>query len=88
MASILSNYFDSAQAVREGCAGSYKTEYALRAVIVAALASAVATANNDIFTTTASVSGYSAQDIQNNVAVLRSGGFTTSQSGTTLTIAW
>jgi len=88
MASLHSGYFDNAQSVREGCNASYKTEYALRAVIVAALAAAVATANNDIFTTTASVSGYSGQDIQNNVALLRNGGFTTSQSGTTLTISW
>jgi hypothetical protein len=88
MASNNTDYFDNAQSVREGCTSSYKTEYALRAVIVAALAAAVATSNNDVFTTTASVSGYPAIDIQNNVSALRADGFTVTQSGTTLTISW
>jgi hypothetical protein len=81
-------YFTDAQSVREACATSYKTEYALRAAIVAALAAQVATTNNDLFTTTVSVSGYSSQDLQNNIALLRMGGFTATLSGTTLTIAW
>ena len=88
MASLLGNYFDSAQSVREGCCMTYKTEYALRAAIIAALAAQVAVTTNDTFSTTVSVSGYSQQDIQNNLQVLRGGGFTTSISGTTLTISW
>jgi hypothetical protein len=88
MAAPLNAYFSNAQCVREGCSSTYKTEFALRAAIIAALAAQVAVTNNDTFTTTVSVSGYSAQDIQNNMQVLRSGGFTTSQSGTTLTMSW
>jgi hypothetical protein len=88
MASPNNAYFNNAQSVREGCNMTYKTEYALRAAIIAALAAQVAVTNNDTFTTTVSVSGYSAQDIQNNTIVLHSGGFITSQSGTTLTISW
>ena len=88
MASLNTDYFDNAQSVREGCCMTYKTEYALRAVIVAALAAAVAVTTNDTFTTTASVSGYSGQDVQNNLAALRADGFTATQSGTTITISW
>ena len=88
MVSLNTDYFDNAQSVREGCSMTYKTEYALRAVIVAALAAAVAVTNNDTFTTTVSVSGYPAQDVQNNMAALREDGFTATLSGTTLTISW
>jgi type II secretory ATPase GspE/PulE/Tfp pilus assembly ATPase PilB-like protein len=82
------DYFDNAQSVREGCSMTYKTEYALRAAIIAALAAQVAVTNNDVFTTTVSVSGYPAQDVQNNMAALREDGFTATLSGTTLTMAW
>lgn len=88
MISSLKTYFLSAQDMREGCNAAYKTEYALMAAVIAQLATIVATTTNDTFTTTVSVSGYSQQDIQNVLQGLRSGGFTTSQSGTTLTIAW
>ena len=88
MASLNTDYFDNAQSVREGCSMTYKTEYALRAAIVAALAAQVAVTTNDTFTTTVSVSGYSGQDVQNNIAALRADGFTVTQSGTTLTISW
>jgi hypothetical protein len=81
-----SGYFSNAQSVREACAGTYKTEYALAAAIIAVLATAVA--GNETFTTTVSISGYSQQDIQNNLLVLRGSGFTTSTAGTTLTISW
>lgn len=79
-------YFSNAQSVREACAGTYKTEYALAAAIIAALATAVA--GTETFTTTVSVSGYSAQDIQNVLQSFRNQNFTTSISGTTLTISW
>lgn len=78
--------FGNAQSVREVCAGTYKTEAALQAVVVAAIAAVIAT--GELFTCTAACSGYSQQDIQNVIRVLSDQGFTTSFSGTTLTISW
>lgn len=78
--------FNNAQSMREVCAGTYKTETALQAVIVAAMA--VAAAAQETFTCTSSVSGYSAQDVQNCMRVLNDMNFTVSLSGSTLTIAW
>lgn len=78
--------FGNAQSVREGCAGTYKTEIALQAVVVAALATAIAAA--ETFSTTASASEYSPQDIQNVIRDLVSQNFTVSYSGTTITISW
>lgn len=78
--------FDNAQSVREVCAGTYKTEAALQASIVAAIAAVIAT--GELFTCTVSVSGKTQQDIQNCVRHLNEGFFTTSQSGSTLTISW
>jgi hypothetical protein len=81
-----SGYFSNAQSVREACAGTYKTEYALAAAIIAAIA--VAIAGNETFTCTCSCSGYSQQDVQNCILSFRGSGFTTSYSGTTLTLSW
>jgi len=78
--------FGNAQSMREVSAGTYKTETALQAVVIAAMAAAVAT--GELFTCTASCSGYSQQDIQNVIRVLGDQSFTTSYSGTTLTISW
>jgi hypothetical protein len=78
--------FGNAQSVREVCAGTYKTETALQAVVIAAIAAVVAT--GELFTCTASCSGYSQQDIQNVVRILVDQGYMTSYSGTTLTISW
>ena len=78
--------FGNAQSVREVCAGTYKTETALQAVVIAAIAAVVAT--GELFTCTASASGYSQQDIQNVVRDLISQNFTASYSGTTITISW
>lgn len=78
--------FNNAQSVREACAGTYKTEVALQAVVVAALATAIAAA--ETFTCTAACSGYSQQDIFNVMRDLISQNYTLSYSGTTLTISW
>lgn len=78
--------FGNAQSVREVCAGTYKTEAALQAVVIAAIAAVVAT--GEIFTATASASGYSQQDIQNVLRILVDQGYTASFSGTTITISW
>jgi hypothetical protein len=78
--------FNNAQSVREVCAGSYKTEAALQAVVVAAIAAVIAT--GELFTCTAAASGYSQRDIQNILRDLISLGFTATFSGTTITIAW
>ncbi len=86
MSALSPGYFSHAQSVREACAGTYKTEYALNAAIIAAIAVAVAAA--ETFSATVSVSGYSAQDIQNNIQFLRAQNFIVTQAGTTLTITW
>jgi len=78
--------FGNAQSMREVAAGTYKTETALQAVVVATMAAAVAT--GELFTCTASCSGYSQQDIQNVMRILCDQGFICSYSGTTLTITW
>lgn len=44
--------------------------------------------NSGLFTTTASMSGYSAQDIQTWIQILNGLSYTTSYSGSTLTISW
>jgi len=58
----------------------------LQAVVVAAMAAAVAT--GELFTCTASASGYSQQDVQNMMRDLIGSGFGCTYSGTTLTITW
>jgi len=78
--------FGNAQSVREVSAGTYKTEAALQAVVIAAIAAVVAT--GELFTCTASASGYSQQDVNNVMRDLISQGFTATYSGTTITLAW
>ena len=78
--------FTNAQSLREVCAGTYKTETALQAVVIAAMAAVVAT--GELFTCTAACSGYSQQDVENVMRVLTDQNFTCSYSGTTLTISW
>lgn len=78
--------FNNAQSIREMSAGTYKTEAALQAVVIAAIAAVIAT--GEVFSATASASGYSQQDITNVMRRLISCGYTASYSGTTITIAW
>lgn len=78
--------FNNAQSVREVSAGTYKTETALQAVVIAAIAAVVAT--GELFTCTAAASGYSNQDVNNVIRDLISQGYTISYSGTTITISW
>lgn len=78
--------FSNAQSLREVSAGTYKTETALQAVVIAAMAAVVAT--GELFTCTAACSGYSAQDIENVMRLLTDQNFTCSFSGTTLTLSW
>lgn len=54
-------------------------------VIAAAIATAV---NSGLFTTTASMVGYTAANIQNNMNVLSQMGYTVTLSSTTLTVSW
>lgn len=44
--------------------------------------------NSGLYTTTVSMSGYSAQNIQTWIRFLQDHSYTTSYSGTTLTISW
>ena len=78
--------FDNANLLRGAAAGTYKTETALAAVVIAAMAAAIAT--GELFTCTASCSGYSQQDSQNIMRQLRRADYIVSYSGTTLTITW
>ena len=78
--------FDNANLLRGAAAGTYKTETALAAVVIAAMAAVIAT--GELFTCTASCSGYSQQDIQNVMRQLRRADYIVSYSGTTLTITW
>lgn len=82
----MDSIFNNGKTMAAVSSGTYKTETALQAVIVAAMAVAVAT--GELFTCTASCSGYSQQDIQNCIRTLRASGFGTSYSGTTLTLTW
>lgn len=83
---MLGLVFDNAQSLREVCAGTYKTEAAFQALVVAAMAVAVAAA--ETFTCNVSTTGVSAQDVQNVCSRLSDNNFTVSQSGSTLTISW
>lgn len=78
--------FDNAQSVREVCSGTYKTEAALMASIIAAIAAVVAT--GELFTCTVSTSAKTSQDVQNCIQHLRESFYTTSLAGSTLTISW
>lgn len=44
--------------------------------------------NSGVFTTTVSMSGFAAQDIQTWMQLLNGLSYTTSYSGTTLTVSW
>lgn len=78
--------FNNAQSLREVCAGGYKTETALQAAVIAAMA--VAAAAQQTYTCTVSVSGYTGQDVQNIMRVLSDMNFTVTLSGSTLSISW
>lgn len=78
--------FGNSQSLRESCAGTYKTETAFQALVIAALATAAAAA--ETFSTTVSTTGQSSQDVQNLIRILRDDNFIVSLSGSTLTITW
>lgn len=78
--------FGNAQSVREMSAGTGKTESAFQATVIAAIAVAIAAA--ETFTCTVSTSGVSSQNLQNTMRVLTDANYTTSLSGSTLTISW
>lgn len=78
--------FGNAQSLREISAGTYKTEAALQAAVIASMATAAALYNS--FSCTVSVSSYSAQDVQNVMRILNEKNFGASLSGSTLTITW
>jgi hypothetical protein len=78
--------FDNAQSLREASAGTYKTEAAFQALVIAAMA--VAVAAQETFSCSVSTTGVSGQDVQNVTRLLADNNFTTSQSGSTLTISW
>lgn len=78
--------FDNAQSVREVCAGTYKTEAALQAAIISAIAAVIAT--GEIFTASVSISSYGNQDINSVMRMLNEGFFTASVVGSNLVISW
>lgn len=78
--------FDNAQSLREMSAGTYKTEAAFQALIIAAMAAAVAT--GELFTCSVSTTGVPAQDVNNVMRVLNDDNYIVSQNGSTLTISW
>ena len=78
--------FSNAQSTREMSAGTYKTEAALQATIIAAIAAVIAT--GELFTCTVSTSGTVAQDLQNCMRLLTDMNFTVSLAASTLTISW
>ena len=77
---------NNAQSVREMCAGTYKTEAALQALVIAAIYAQIAA--NESFSCTQSVTGYSGQDVQRVMGILTDQNFTVSLSGSTMTISW
>lgn len=78
--------FDNAQSVREACAGTYKSEAALQAAVVAAIAAVIAT--GEIFTATISISSYGNQDINSVMRMLNEGFFTAVVTGANLIVSW
>lgn len=78
--------FSNAQSLREVCAGTYKSEAAYQALVIAAMAAVVAT--GELFTCTVTTSGKAVQDVNNVMRLLTNMNFTVSLSGSTLTISW
>ena len=78
--------FGNAQSVRELSAGTYKTEAAFKALVIAAIAVAIAAA--ETFTCTVSSSGVANQDVQNVMRELIGSGYTVSLAVSTLTVSW
>lgn len=77
--------FGNSKSLNEVSSGSYKTEAALQAAVVAAMAAAVALS---AFTCNVTVSSYSGQDVNNVLRSLADNNFIASLSGSTLTITW
>jgi multisubunit Na+/H+ antiporter MnhC subunit len=65
--------------------GAYKTEAALQAVVVAAIAVAVAAS---AMTCTIAVNAYSTQDVNNVMRILSDSNFICTNSGNNLVIVW
>ena len=79
---------DNAQSTRELSAGSYKTEAALQALVIAAIYAAVA---DNAFTCSVDTSNYSAQDVGNLCKTLANANFQYSRAdtdGDNLIITW
>ena len=77
--------FGNPQSLNEASASQVKTESALQAVVVAAMAVAVAAS---AFTCTVAVNTYSTQDVNNVMRLLAGMGYIFSISGNNLTIVW
>lgn len=78
----------NAQSMRELAAGSYKTEAALQAAVIAAMFAAVA---DNAFTCSVDTSNYSAQDVNNVCKTLQQADFQYSRAagdGDNLIITW
>lgn len=78
-------YFDNSDTVRAGSSSSYKSEYALWATVVAAMAVSVAAST---YTCTVDTSAQSEQDVSRITSTLSRLNFDWSLSGSTLTISW
>lgn len=77
-------YCQAAKA-RELSALTNKSDVPVQIVIDNAINTAIVAG---LYTATASMSGFAALDIQNNMNMLRQLGFTVSLAGTTLTVSW
>lgn len=77
---------NNAGSVREASTAGYKTEFALQALVIAAIYAAIAL--NQTFSCTQSCTGYSQQDIGNVMRALVADGFTVSYANAVLTISW
>ena len=75
----------SARKARELAATKNAGDQPVQNVIAAAITTAV---NSGLFSTTASMSGYTDLNVQTNMNVLSQMGYTVSLSSTTLTVSW
>jgi hypothetical protein len=80
------NYvFGNSQSLSEASSSQVKTETALQALVIAAMAVAVAAS---LFTCSVAVNTYSTQDVNNVMRLLAGMKFTCSVSGNNLTVIW
>lgn len=77
--------YGNSQSLREASASSYKTEFALQAAVIAAMAASVA-ANS--FTCTVAVNTFSGQDVNNVMRILSDSNFIVASVGNNIILTW